>query len=293
MRTDPQQPAEDLWAARRRSNLIEELAAISVASDYATAPDDARPATRRQRVVVAMLALGLAGFVLAIGVSTRLHSAPQVADQKVELRERIAAQEERREELTPQLLALRAEVEQARNDELARTLGGAQLARDVRELELVTGYLAVTGPGVVVRLSDAPPSDDGADSDDGLDKVLDSDVQDAVNGLWRAGAEAIAVNGQRLSARSAIRSAAGAILVNYRPLIPPYLVEAIGPPSMRDEFDAGPDAEELRSVAKRFGIGFDTEAATELALPAATTALPELAEPVSPATPAAGEGDDR
>ena len=46
-----------------------------------------------------------------------------------------------------------------------------------------------------------------------LEQVLDSDVQRAVNGLWAAGAEAVSVNGSRLTARSAIRSAAGAILV--------------------------------------------------------------------------------
>lgn len=287
-------PEPGPWSARHRANLIEELAAISVASDYTEAPADPAPSPRRQRVLVAVLALALAGFVLAIGVSARLNSAPLVADQKAELRDRIEAQEARQEELAPQILALRAEVEQARDEELVLVLGGAQLARDVRELELVTGYLPVTGPGVVVQLSDAP-HEEGADDGDGLDKVLDSDVQDAVNGLWRAGAEAVAVNGQRLSARSAIRSAAGAILVNYRPLIPPYQVEAIGPPTLLDDFNAGPDAAALRDVAERFGIGLRTEVADELTLSAATTALPELAEPVvrEDASTAPGEGDDR
>ena len=61
-----------------------------------------------------------------------------------------------------------------------------------------------------------------------------------MNGLWSVGAEAIAVNGQRLTAQSAIRSAAGAILVNYRPLKPPYRVEAIGPPDLADAVRGDP-----------------------------------------------------
>ena len=48
--------------------------------------------------------------------------------------------------------------------------------------------------------------------------MLDRDLQVIVNGLWAAGAEAIAVNGQRLTACSAIRSAGEAILVDFRPL---------------------------------------------------------------------------
>ena len=56
-----------------------------------------------------------------------------------------------------------------------------------------------------------------------------TDLALLVNGLWRAGAEAIAINGQRLTARSAIRNSGAAINVNGRPpLSPPYVVTAIG-----------------------------------------------------------------
>ena len=61
-----------------------------------------------------------------------------------------------------------------------------------------------------------------------------------VNGLWAAGAEAVAVNGQRLTALSAIRSAGDAILVDYRPLTRPYVVVAIGDPrTLQSRFVAG------------------------------------------------------
>jgi uncharacterized protein YlxW (UPF0749 family) len=98
--------------------------------------------------------------------------------------------------------------------------------------------------------------------------------------LWSAGAEAIAVNGQRLTAQSAIRSAAGAILVNYRPLRPPYRVEAIGPPGLAEEFAATPDAQELASVSQQFGIGLETTSVDRINLRAATSPLPSDAEVV-------------
>jgi uncharacterized protein YlxW (UPF0749 family) len=228
----------------------------------------------------------VAGFVLALGISARILNAPVVADQKEALLERIEVATQRQEELGGAVLALREEVAQARSDDLERTLGGLALAEAVREYELVTGYVAVTGPGVVVTLTDPPPPAEGDLGE--LERVLDSDVQAAVNGLWTAGAEAVAVNGQRLSARSAIRSAAGAILVNYRPLRPPYLVEAIGPPDLEERFAATGDAAVLRGVSEQYGIGFTTKSADDLRLPAATSALPESAEVVQ-----SGEGETR
>lgn len=277
----PAAPAapEPAPAARNRLNLIEQITADAVASDYAGVVPGASGASRRQRVLVAAIALGITGFVLAIGFSAQVINAPAVADQKEALRARIAEQDARRDELVPAVAALRAEVEQARAAELARVAGGAALARQVQDYELVTGYVAVTGPGVVVTLEDAAsPSSDQPE----LERVLDSDIQRAVNGLWQAGAEAIAVNRQRLTARSAIRSAAGAILVNYRPLRPPYLVQAIGPESMAAAFEASADAATLRGVSEQYGIGFAVEEADDLSLPAATAELPERAEVVEP-----------
>mgnify|MGYP006206322601 CR=1 FL=1 len=57
-------------------------------------------------------------------------------------------------------------------------------------------------------------------------------LQDIANALWSAGAEAVAINGQRLTATSTIRAAGGAILVGFRPVTGPYEVSAIGPAEM-------------------------------------------------------------
>ena len=66
----------------------------------------------------------------------------------------------------------------------------------------------------------------GAATDIG--RVRDRDLQRVINGLWESGAEAISINGQRLTALSAIRAAGDAILVDNRPLVPPYTVLAVG-----------------------------------------------------------------
>jgi uncharacterized protein YlxW (UPF0749 family) len=78
---------------------------------------------------------------------------------------------------------------------------------------------------VLIVVDDAP-----AEQPDARDRVLDLDLQVLANGLWQAGAEAVAINGHRLSPLTAIRSAGDAITVDYRSLTRPYRVEAIGNP---------------------------------------------------------------
>ena len=85
--------------------------------------------------------------------------------------------------------------------------------------------LRSTGPGVLVVVDDSPSA-----AADARDRVLDLDLQVLANGLWEAGAEAVAINGHRLSSLTAIRSAGDAITVDYRSLTRPYRVEAIGDP---------------------------------------------------------------
>jgi uncharacterized protein YlxW (UPF0749 family) len=103
------------------------------------------------------------------------------------------------------------------------------------------------------------------DPDDG--RVTDRDLQTVVNEIWVAGAEAVAVNGQRLTALSAIRSAGEAILVDFRPLNPPYALRAVGPASMRTDFVEGFGGSYLQ-VLRDYGIEYTVQDSTELRLPA-------------------------
>ncbi len=125
---------------------------------------------------------------------------------------------------------LRQQIDVARGQALTGS-GAEALADEVGMLGRLTGEFAVAGPGIEVSLDDAP----GARLPDAADpgqarrgRVLDHDLQVIVNGLWAAGAEAIAVNDVRLTALSAIRVAGEAVLVDLQPLSPPYRVQAIG-----------------------------------------------------------------
>ncbi len=157
-------------------------------------------------------------------------------------------------------------------------VGGAERRAGARRARAASATVPVTGPGVVVRLDDAPAADAPADARGGQaapGRVLDRDLQDAVNGLWAAGAEAVSVNDLRLSALTAIRSAGEAVLVDFRPLSPPYVVRAVGEASgLERRFVTGAAGRRLATYPGLYGIGLEVRRADRLSLPAA--GVPDL-----------------
>jgi len=91
-----------------------------------------------------------------------------------------------------------------------------------RRLEVATGYIAVRGEGVRITVND--PSNPR----DTTQLVRDEDLAWLVDGLWEAGAEAIAINDQRLNGLGAIRNVGIGVRVNSLPVNPPYVIQAIG-----------------------------------------------------------------
>lgn len=90
-----------------------------------------------------------------------------------------------------------------------------------RQLATATGALAVGGPGLSVRLS-------GGQGGASADRIQAGDLRVVVQTLWRSGAEAVAVNGIRLTSLSAIKDVGETVQVQLRPIAEPYIIEAIG-----------------------------------------------------------------
>ncbi len=172
------------------------------------------------------------------------------------------------------------------------------LADELSKLELAAGTVPVTGPGLVLTVDDAPakaepvPPDANAPAATGPDqgKVTAKDLQIIVNGLWEAGAEAISINGHRLTSRSAIRAAGAAILVDYRPLTRPYVISVIGDPgSLGVEFADNNGGSYLQSLSSNYQIRGDIQNRASLVVPGEPTLSVQKAQPVESAvaTPSA------
>jgi len=143
-------------------------------------------------------------------------------------------------------------------------------ASRVRNLETTTGFGAVNGEGVRIVVNDAP-------NGDATQAVRDEDLAKLVDGLWAAGAEAISINGQRLTVLSAIRNVNVAIHVNSRPLTPPYTVQAIGDNrTLQANLLASTLGSEFFSIAQQLGFVYSMQNEDSLSLPAAR--FPRLRE---------------
>lgn len=221
---------------------------------------------RVRRRSLSAVALLVVGFLLAVAYLQTVAEEPERTKVRAALAEQIMRREAETDELARQADRLREEVARQRD----AALSGSHAAR-LRELEAATGLARVRGDGVVVRVSDAPSETDVVTGAGGtnLGRVLDRDLQHIANALWSAGAEAIAINGQRLTSTSTIRLAGSAILVDFRPVTGPYEVSAVGPDRMRERFQDSPTARLLRRLASEHGMGFGVRSVDDLTLPAA------------------------
>ncbi|WP_037706798.1 DUF881 domain-containing protein [Streptomyces griseus] len=234
--------------------------------------------------------LVLAAAVVTVGAAEARVSAPVVAKERQELIDRIDSANETADDLERDVDRIRAEVGERQRVALEQHGG------DQGELvALLSGATPVQGPGVKLVVDDAKDSDSGGGgpresagfSDTG--RVRDRDMQRVVNGLWESGAEAVAINGQRLTSLSAIRAAGDAILVDNRPLVPPYTVLALGDGRrLSTTFQDSADGQYLHVLVENFGIRSSISAEGALSLPAAPSLIVRTAEPrgTGAATPA-------
>ncbi len=278
-------PAARLEPARRLDasmTLLSEVMQRPLDPGYALAAGrrSARARSSRWIAALVLVAAGACGLVTTWAVVELRQPQPgggaarKALESEIQLRTRQADAAQHANDL------LRADLAAAQRRSLAGA-GDPDLARRLDRLAAMSGEVAVSGPGLEVTLQDAPVAaatpaagDPRQDSSGDLGRVLDRDVQIVVNGLWAAGAEAVAVNGQRLSSLSAIRSAGQAIFVDRRPLVPPYVVQAIGDPARlqtglaRDM--AGPYLQALRD---NYGVRVSIAADPQLRLPSAANVI--------------------
>ncbi|GAB2959203.1 DUF881 domain-containing protein [Streptomyces heilongjiangensis] len=241
------------------------------------------PKTVRAKLGLAV-GLVLAALVVTVGAAQARISAPVMAKEREELIDRIQQQTAAADKLEDSVDDLRDDVS-ARQREALKDGGSRQ--DDL--VGILSGAVEVHGPGVKLVVNDSKDASQGGDggpretsgfSDTG--RVRDRDMQRVVNGLWESGAEAVSINGQRLTALSAIRAAGDAILVDNKPLVPPYTVLAVGDGQrLSTRFQNSPDGLYLHALQENFGIRTSISAESDVKVPAAPSVIVRTAEPSS------------
>lgn len=227
--------------------------------------DDHDGEGRVSRAAVHAVLSALLGLVTVTAVLSLRAPAQAVDEGKALLIQQITERTAQRDALDATGRDLGEEIGMLQ-DELLRVSDPALVA-ELRRSELLSGALAVSGPGLVVELDDGGILQDGAVDPDS--RVQDVDLKMVVNALWAAGAEAMAVNGERLTSLTTVRTAGETIWVNFVPLVPPYRVEAIGDRSaMSAAFARSSAAATLVSLESAYGITADVTTVEEVVLPA-------------------------
>lgn len=144
--------------------------------------------------------------------------------------------EDQTQAMENRLVSLRKELEEKQQQRVGGEYQVNVLEKELRLLEAQAGLRDVVGPGVVITLDDnnsgalaAQQANPGFYQPENF-LIHDKNILYLVNELKRAGAEAIAVNNQRLVANSTIRCVGTVILVNSARLAPVYEIKAIGDP---------------------------------------------------------------
>jgi uncharacterized protein YlxW (UPF0749 family) len=267
-------PAHEPLPEHVTTPLLTVLTQNSLDEDYQHAADE-----RGRRGGGPPSSRGVAAIVVALFGMLIVTAAVQTS--------RDAATNERgRAELVGQINGRRAEVAarersisrmRAENTRLANALdnlaGDARSARNrTDQLGADSGFRPVEGQGVRIRVDD---SADG--SKDG--RVRDEDLAVLVDGLWAAGAEAISVNGQRLTNVSPIRNVGEAIHIKSVPLRAPYTVLAVGDTNtLQARFGDSVSGIAWASLVNSFGFGFSMTNADSLSLPGSLTPTLRSAE---------------
>ncbi|PWN03958.1 hypothetical protein DJ010_07875 [Nocardioides silvaticus] len=265
-------------AARVRTPLLELITAEALERDYQMVaqrrvasggtPHGKDQVPGRIGVVAVVAVFGVMLTVAAVQTSA---NADEDSASREDLIERIDA----RRDIVQDRQRRIADLQEDNAEAERRLIATGDAVNDVEgraaDLGGTTGFTAVTGEGIRIEIDNAPAADPDTEH------VRDSDLALLVNALWTAGAEAIAVNGQRVSASTSIRNSGTAIEVNSIGIAPPYVVQAIGDTStLSSRLVETSSGAAFAVLAGDYGWTYDVDNVDEMRLPAAPSSLRQL-----------------
>jgi len=195
-------------------------------------------AGRLRSIPTWQITLGLAllalGFLIAAQLASegpRVRYTTQERSPLVEIALQLQGEQDA---LKAQVVDLSKQIQVLEEQGQGTTATVRDLNSRLEQARIAGGLIPLTGTGLVLQLADstmAIPAD--ANESDYL--VSARDIRTVIEELWLAGAEAISVNGERVTTSTGVLDIGHSILVNSAYLAPPYQVAAIGPSDLLDQ----------------------------------------------------------
>lgn len=141
---------------------------------------------------------------------------------------------------------------------------------------------AIEGPGLSITLNDSPlwqsvvnGSGTSANINDYV--IHQQDIEAVVNALWKGGAEAMTIQGQRVLFNSAVICVGNVLMLQGHQYSPPYKISAIGSiDSMTEALDSSPAIRTYKEYVSSFGLGWNVVKERKLRFPEASAFLQPL-----------------
>jgi uncharacterized protein YlxW (UPF0749 family) len=249
-RDTPAPPGGAPWSG---PGLLEQISETSLDDDYYVFRGSEPQRSARAGVVVGLVVLVFAMFVTTAALQTR-NDRPATELERRTLAADIEARQKTLDERRATAAGLSAEVQALQEANNASQDGPADLG-------VIAASAAVGGPGIVITAQNGP-------DDPGAGRITDRDLQVLVNGLWYAGAEAVAVNANRVGTLTSIRTAGDAVTVNFRSISAPYTVVAVGDSeSLQTRFAQNAAGAYWENRRKRSGVEYAVTPSSEVSLP--------------------------
>ncbi len=213
---------------------------------------------------VAVVVLAAFGVLVATAGLQTARSADITANSHDELVKQVITRKAQLSDRRDLVDSLESEVRTLRSVQIDAAVADRAVQSRLASLGVEAGALPTVGPGITIEVDNGPASDDKAE-------ILDVDLQRMVNGLWEVGAEAISINGQRLTALTAVRTAGSSVTVNLQRISPPYTLSVIGDPgTLPSDFIDTPGGQWWLDLRSLYGVRFEINVPDErVTLPAA------------------------
>ncbi len=259
-------------APMRAEGLLEQIAETALDDDYYVVRAGSYADSREFNTPLTGLVLAAFALLVVIAAVQTRNDRPATERERDTLISDVAARKKVQASREATAERLRKEVA-----DLSASVG--QFDPAYQNVRIETGDLAVTGSGIRIVAGDSTQR-----NTDGV--ITDNDLQILVNGLWYAGAEAVAINGQRVGTLTGIHFANGAINVNFTDIAPPYTVVAIGPSdTLLQRFENNAAGHYWASRQKDASVQFGMTPSSDLSVPA----VPEKRMTIHHATAIKGE----
>ncbi len=219
------------------------------------------------QVTLGIALLGL-GFLIAAQLASEAPRVRYTTQERAPLIETALTLQRQQEELQARILELRTQIQDVERSGQGTSSTIRSLNEELEAARLAAGLIPLRGTGFVFQLEDSVQGP-GTDVGDQDFLVGARDLRTLVEELWLAGAEAIAVNDERITPTTAIVDIGGSILVNTVYLTPPYQISVIAPPDLYDRLTASQGfIDFVRARADAYGIRISYATPEEVDVPA-------------------------